>query len=352
LDSEKVGFNTWFGGSMVIPRAAVRAVTFLSPHYAVMYDGPYDEGGWTVVNNAPNSWTFREGALVGTGPGTLGRDLSLTNSTTVEFDLSWNAFFSLTVGIYCYVTERLELNGESCVVDIAPNKVNLRPMQNVGIPFNNMGVPIADGETKNRMHVAIECNRTEGTASIFINHALAKTWKDCNFQSTGTGIIFMQQPIMFGNSTLRLSHLKISQWEGRSEPESFDTPTTNDAVHFLNHDQAAGNIESIQDGKAKLNLAGTVLDVPLERVTQIEFAATNSPPDSSSPWQVRAHFPGGGSVSFQLEKWAEDAVSGRSAIFGTLAFQPRAIRELEFNLNRPREDSITSDTKEFEGLDE
>ena len=76
LDSEKVGFNTWFGGPMVIPRAAVRAITFLSPHYAVMYDGPYDEGGWTVVNNTANSWSFRDGAFVGTGPGMLGRDMN------------------------------------------------------------------------------------------------------------------------------------------------------------------------------------------------------------------------------------------------------------------------------------
>jgi len=352
LDSEKVGFNTWFGGPMVIPRAALRAITFLSPHYAVMYDGPYDEGGWTVVNNTPSSWSFRDGAFVGTGPGMLGRDMNLTNSTTVEFDLSWNALFSLSVCIYGDVTERLEVNGGSCVVDISPNRFNLRPIQNRGIAYNNAGVPIAEGETKNRMSVAIECNRAENTVSVFINHALAKTWKDCNFTSTGTGAMFMLQPIMFGNSTVKLSHIKISQWEGRSEPESFAAVTTNDAVHFLNHDQAAGNIESIQDGKAKLNLAGTVLDIPLERVTQIEFADAKPMVDSPGPWQVRAHFPGGGSVSFQLEKWAESAVSGRSSIFGTLAFQPNAIRALEFNLNQPRAESVAGDTKEFEGLDE
>jgi hypothetical protein len=67
---------------------------------------------------------------------------------------------------------------------------------------------------------------------------------------------------------------------------------------------------------------------------------------------VRAHFPGGGSVSFQLEKWDDKVVSGRSAIFGSLAFQPGAIREMEFNLNRPKEDAVIGENKEFEGLDE
>jgi hypothetical protein len=352
LDNERMGFRTWFGGSMVIPRAAVRAITFLSTHYSVMYDGPYDEGGWVVINNSPKSWTFHDGAWIGAGQGTLGRDLNLTNSATVEFDLAWNGLFSLDVGIYCDVMDRLEVNGGSCIVDLTPGKVSLRQVQNMGVPFNLAGVPVPEGEAKNRMHVAIECDKTEGTVSVFINHLLAKTWKDCNFQGSGTGVLFLQQPNIFSSSTLKLSHLKISQWEGRSEPETFAAATTNDAIHFVNHDRAVGNIESMQDGRAKLNLAGTVLNIPLERVTQIEFAAATTLAESAGPWQVRAHFPGGGSVSFQLEKWDDKLVSGRSAIFGPLAFQPGAIREMEFNLNRPKEDAVAGETKEFEGLDE
>ena len=67
---------------------------------------------------------------------------------------------------------------------------------------------------------------------------------------------------------------------------------------------------------------------------------------------MRAHFPGGGSLSFQLEKWDDKGVSGRSAIFGSLAFQSGAIREMEFNLNHAKEYEATADNKEFEELDE
>jgi hypothetical protein len=352
LDNEKVGFSTWFGGAMVIPRVALRSITFLSPHYSVAYEGPYDEGGWLVVNNLPKSWTFQDGAFIGAGQGTLGRDVGLTNSATVEFDLSWSGDFSLDVGIYCEVTDRLEVNGGSCLVDLKPNNVNLRSVQNnMGLPFHVAGVPIPGNEGKDRMHVAIECDRADASVSVFANRSLVKTWKDCNFQGGGTGIAFVQQAIMFGNGSVRVSHLKVSQWEGRSEPEVLVTATTNDAVHFINHDRAGGTIESIQDGKAKLNLAGTALDIPLDRVTQIEFAAAKTPEESRGPWEVRAHFPGGGSVSFALEKWDEHAVAGRSSIFGTLAFQPTAIREMEFNLDRPK-NPVVSSNKEFEGLDE
>jgi hypothetical protein len=352
LDNEHVDFRTWFGGSMVIPREAVRAITFLSTHYSVSYEGPYDEGGWVVINNSPKSWTFHDGAFIGDGPGTLGRDLNLTNSTTVEFDLAWSGVFSLEVGIYCDVMDRLEVNGGSCVVALTPGKVSLRQIQNMGMPFDLAGVPVPESEGKSRMHVAIECDKAAATVTVFINHLLIKTWKDCNFQGSGTGLLFLQQPNMFTSSILKLSHLKVSQWEGRAEPESFNAMGTNDAIHFINHDRAVGNIESIQDGKARLNLAGTSLDIPLARVTQMEFAAAKTPVESPGPWQVRAHFPGGGSVSFQLEKWDDKVVSGRSAIFGTLAFQAGAIREMEFNLSRPKEETVAGENKEFEGLDE
>src|SRR5580658_2968334 len=69
LDDQRLGFHTWFGGSMVLPRLAVRAITLLASNYSVLYEGPYDAGGWMVVNNTPKSWTFRDGAFFGTGAG-------------------------------------------------------------------------------------------------------------------------------------------------------------------------------------------------------------------------------------------------------------------------------------------
>jgi len=326
----------------------VRAITLLSPNYSVEYEGPYDAGGWVVVNNSPKSWTFHDGAFIGTGPGTLGRELNLTNSCTVEFDVAWTGVFALEAGIYCDATGRLEINGGSCVVNLTPRQISLNQIQNTGMFLNMANAPVPGSEGQSRMHVAIECDKAQGTVSVFINHLLAKTWKDFGFGS-GTGVMFKQQ---LSSSTLKLSHLKISQWEGRCEPETAALATNIDAIYFINHDRAAGKIESIQDGKARLALGEKVLEIPLERVTQMEFAAAKASTEPPSPWQVRAHFPGGGSLSFQLEKWDDKAVAGQSAIFGSLAFQPRSIREMEFNLNRPKAEGVAADNKEFEELDE
>jgi hypothetical protein len=359
LDNQRLGFKTWFGGDMAIPRPALRSITFLSSNYAVAYDGPYDAGGWTILNISPDSWTFHDGAFIGSGTGVLGRDLRLTNSVTMEFDLAWTGSFNLQVCLYCDAQERMDVASGACAVDFTPRQVNLRQAQNMGAVFNLAGVPLALEAGKSRMHAAIQCDKTEGTVSVFVNNQLIKIWKDCDFSNAGTGVFFVKNygyfniQNGFGNSgTVQLSRLKISQWQGRFEPETFVPATNTDSIRFVNHDRAAGKIQAIQDGKIKLALAGTELEIPLARVAEIDFAETNAAAEPAGPWVARAHFPGGGSLSFQLEKWDDWTISGRSAIFGPLALQSAAVREIEFNLDRPKEDGVTAAVREFEELDE
>jgi hypothetical protein len=351
LDSDRLEFKTWFGGTMSIPRTSLHTITFLSKNYSIAYEGPYDASGWIIGNNVLDGWTYHDGSFIGSGPGTLARDLGLTNSTTVEFDLAWDGMFELMVDVYSDATDHLEYNSGSYVVEFTSRQITLRHVQSGGIPrnFGSVAMPGAAGQGK--MRVTIQCNRAEGTVSVFINNLLARKWTDdAGLRSAGTGILFQEEN--FPGVSVKLSNLKISQWEGAYEPDTSTVTTNADAVHFVNHDRAAGKIAAIKDGKVSLLLAGRLLDVPLERVTQINFAVTNVFAERAGPWEVRAHFPGGGSLSFQLEKWDDKAVDGTSALFGLLDFQPGAIREMEFNFILHKENSVTVPDKEFEDLDE
>jgi hypothetical protein len=204
---------------------------------------------------------------------------------------------------------------------------------------------------KNKIHVTIQCNKDESTLSVFVNNQLVRVWKDdSGFAVAGSGLLF-QTEVFSGGST-RIGNLKISQWEGSYEPDTTISATNADSIHFINHDRAGGKILGIKDGSVALALGDMNLNIPLQRVTQINFATTNTSTESPGPWVVRAHFPGGGSISFQLEKWDSQTISGKSAIFGMLAFQARAIREMEFNLDRAKNEEVAATSKEFEDLDE
>jgi hypothetical protein len=352
LESGQFSFHTWFGGTMTIPRAAVRNITFLSRGYRIAYEGPYDANGWIMGNNnSPQCWVYRDGSFIDSGPGTLARDLGLTNSATIDFDLAWSGPFALLVHLYSDALDHLDYNNGSCLVEFSPSQVTFHHVPALA-PLRSFigGAPLPGGDQR-KLHATIQCNKEEGTIAVFVNNSLVKSWNaDGGLKGAGTGLLF--QGVVMPGVTIRLSDFKISQWAGRYEPDNSLAATNDETIHFINHDRTSGKITAIKDGKVTLALGATTLDVPLERVTQINLPAPSAPPEPSGPWQVRAHFPGGGSVSFQLEKWDKKSIAGRSAIFGPVDFQPGAIRQMEFNLNRPKEDLAFAADKEFEDLDE
>jgi hypothetical protein len=353
LDSDKLGFSTWFGGTMTIPRSAIRAITFLSKNYSILYEGPYDSSGW--IRSSPQSWNYHDGWFTSQGPGTLARDFSLTNSSTVDFDAKWTGVLDLQVQLYTDVLDRMEYNNGSYVLQFtagnAAGQILLRQSRSIG-PLRSFGIaPMPSLGGKNKIHVTIQCNKDESSVSVFVNNQLVRVWKDdAGFAVAGSGILFQSEG--FSGGAIKLGNMKISQWEGSYEPDTTIAATNGDSIHFVNHDRAGGKITEIKDGKVTLALGDKSLNIPLQRVTQINFANTNASGESSGPWVVRAHFPGGGSVSFQLEKWTNEKISGTSAIFGLLAFQAHAIREMEFNLDRPKDEGVAGAAKEFEDLDE
>jgi hypothetical protein len=350
LDDDHLGFNTWFGRSLTVPRASVQSITFLSSNYSILYEGPGDAEGWIIGNHNPDSWIFRDGTFISESSGLLGRDFNLSGSSTIEFDLAWSDKFEFLVSIY---SDALDLhNGSAYLLEITSDQVNLRhtdpgrqaPPRN----FGSAPLPILAG--KNKARITIQSNKDEGTVAVFVDNILAKRWKDENgFSAVGSGLLFWQAGT---DAVLKLSNLKISQWEGRFEPETSAVMTNVDAIRFINHDQAAGKITGIKDGKVTLAMGETVLQIPIQRVTQVNFAAGPVAAATRGPWEVRAHFPHGGSLSFQLEKWDDKEVSGRSAIFGPLAFQPGQIRQLEFNLDHTKTAAPVMGDRELEGLDE
>lgn len=352
LDDQHLTFNTWFGGTLTVPRSSVQTVTMLSSNYNILYEGPGDASGWVISNHNPESWTLVDGAFVSGTPGTLGRDFKLTGSSTIEFDMAWSDLLELQVFIYSDAVDHLNA-GDSYVLQFRRDQVSFsRIDSNRQFPFRTFGsvpLPIAPG--KNKAHVTIQSNKEEGTVAVSIDNVLVRRWKDENgLNVTGGGVLFQQNVTTAPN--IKLGNFKVSEWSGRFEPETSAVATNTDVVRFINHDQAAGKITAIKDGKVTLALGETALQIPLQRVTQLNFAAIPALAATRGPWEVRAHFPRGGNVSFQLQEWNDKKVLGRSEIFGAIAFEPGQIRDLEFNLDRPRISIPQLNDREFDDLDE
>lgn len=350
IKDQKMRLQSWFGDNVQADLNTVDVITFSSKGYNLLYEGPAGLDGWHIGRN-PKSWEYRDGAFVANGADLLGRDFGLSGSATLEFELQWNGAFSLSIILYSASVDRFDYSSNAYVVYLGTGSISIQRVQG-GTGAIMLGqAQLPDMLRRNRMRFEIRCNKEDATLSLFADGKFVQRWKDSNaggFVAKGTGIVFFSQ---VEPRSLKLSNIRVAEWDGRFEPDSAtNAPPDLDVVYLANRDKVVGKVDALEQEKAIVTTKQAKLDIPLSRVTQIRFGRdggnTNSAPD-----ELRASFPGGETVVFKLDKWDGAEVKGTSQTFGSLAFDPKNIRQLQFNLHRtqnPAEKEPSADNEFLE----
>lgn len=340
LSEAAVEFSTWFGNRLSAPRESLRSLAFLSPGFRIIYEGPIGLEGWKRGRD-PNAWKYQDGIFISTGVGVLGRDFQFRGSSRIEFDLQWNGTFSLIVPVYTAALDRFDYRSNSYMFYISRGYVSLQRVQ-AGAGVRNLGqgqIPGMQGKT--RVHVEIRVNKPEAEMEIFIDGKRIRQWRDSGgFAGTGTGMAFFSQ---LNGPIVQISNIRVSAWDGYSDPVELQRNTgPEDLVYLRNRDQVPGKLKSMDAQNVLISSLGTELKIPLQRVTRVAISEAGYAPLQETPWEVRAHFPGGMAVSFILDSWREGLLSGRSANFGPVTFDAQHIRRVQFNLGRSKQTGETS----------
>lgn len=330
IDSDTVQLESWFGGALQTPRRSVQSITFLSKGYSILYEGPTSPDGW-VQGRSPRGWEYRDGSFVATAAGTLGRDFRLSGSSSLAFDLSWNGDFSLILAVYTSVLDRFDYSSSSYMFYLRPGYVTLQRVQ-AGAGAINLGqAQIPEMGNKSKLRMEIRANQADATLGLLVNERLVQRWKDgAGFLNQGSGAVFFAQ---LDGPSIRISNIKVAQWEGDFGLDlSTNAPSKEDLIYLINRDKITGTLKNLQTATLSVFAAQTNLDIPLSRVSQICLGNAATNPPSASPWEVRAFFAGGGTISFQLQQWKDGLVTGNSRNFGKLELDPQYLRQLQFNL--------------------
>jgi hypothetical protein len=334
IDTEGFQLDAWFGGALKAPREALQSITFLSKGYSILYEGPTSGEGW-VQGKTPHTWEYRDGAMIATGAGTLGRDFKITKSCSLAFDLGWNGQFSLILALYTPVLDRFDYSSSSYMFYLSPGYITLQRVQGGAGAINLGQAQIPEMGRKSRLHLEIRASKEDNTLSLLVDDRLVQRWKDSSgFVGQGSGVVFFAQ---LDGPSIRVSNIKVAQWDGElALDSSTNAPSGDDIVYLINRDKVSGQLRHLQQGTLTIAVPETSLDIPLSRVSQICFANARTNSTQAGPWELRAYFAGGGTVAFQLNDWNSKRVAGRSTNFGEVEFDPRSIRQLQFNLGRPK----------------
>lgn len=328
IQDGQAAIDTWFGQGVQAPIASLSSISFSAKGYRLVYEGPNGLDDWKTGRN-PRSWTYRDGAFIANGADLLGRDFGLSDSSSLEFDLAWNGAFSLSITLYAETIDRFDYSSSAYLVYLGLSTISVQRVQR-GTGAVLLGQTQVPGMLqRNQMHFEIRCNKDDSTIALYADGEFVQKWKDnTGFVAKGSGIVFFSQS---EPRALKLSNIRVAEWEGKFEPEMLtNAPPNMDVVFLANRDKVIGTVNTVADGKMNIDTRQGQLDIPLERITQVHFREQGASAETLAGGQVRAAFPGGESLGFNLESWQAGQVVGQSAIFGRVTFDTDRIRQLRF----------------------
>jgi hypothetical protein len=328
LSDKTLVLNTWYAGSLQIKRPMIQRIMFTVRNPEAVYLGPTGLDGWVTEGNR-NAWTYRKGAFYCQSNGSLGRDVKLPDVSSVEFDLAWRGqlYFQFAV----YVDDLRQIyNAGGYMFQFNYASVTLqraRPQRG----FNNLGNPVElpEFQRKTKAHVAVRVNKPKKTIALFVDGTLLKQWSDPgDFAGKGTGLVFMSQ----GQGQFRISNISVTEWDGRLDTDVASAATQEDLVRFANNDKVSGNLGGIANKEITFTTSFANMEIPLERVQQIELASQKSEKARRQAADVRAFFIDGSRFTLALEKLDEQNLVGSSENCGRVSSSLDAFRRVQFHI--------------------
>ncbi|MBM3833991.1 MAG: hypothetical protein FJ403_12125 [Verrucomicrobia bacterium] len=342
-DSERIVLETWYAGRIEIPRKMVQFIMPKIEEGPLLFAGPEGLEEWTIgqVNSVPDAgvWKYKDGAFYATRSASVARDLKLPDVAKIECDLTWKGVLYMAIALYTDYLHPVNLQSKETgpefggfySLQLRHYIADLLPVTKKE-PIRYLGqAPIPTVSQKNKIHLDIRVNKPKRTIALLVDGVLVKQWIETeDFVGQGTGVRFVHQ----GHGAIKLSNIRVSQWNGQFEEKPSPTPNSKDDIARLqNGDRAVGQLQAIRDGKVTFApAAGAPLDIPLNRVKVLEFASLKADRANEDNADIKATFRSGGSIALRLEKWSEGEVIGTSPNFGRITLNPLAFERVQFNL--------------------
>lgn len=341
LNDSTLVMETAAAGRMEIQRSML---TTLQPNVGaseVVYEGPNDLAEWTVGRMGGNveAWRFKDGMLLNQYPATLGRQIdNMPDSVNIQFDLAWRRYPNFQV--FFFTDELQRYNGNAYMMQVSGSSFYLHRVSRDGNTrqLGNQNHDRLGNGTVSRGRFNILVDKATKTIVVLMDGQVIKQVEDAEpFAGNGKGLMFLSQD----NAGFRISNIRVSRWNGELPgPRPGAAEAKEDFVRLVNGDKVSGRLISIEAGKVKFETSFAALEVPVERVSDIELSQERRAEPRRTKDDVRALLVDGGSLTLALESLGAEKMAGASESFGKVSVDMKRVRRIEFNIHRemPKEE--------------
>lgn len=330
LDEQVGVLQTWYAGVVTLKRAVVQRLIFLRGEATALYRGPNNLEEWKREGGSRGAWVFQKGALVASGGGgTLGREMALPAAASIEFDLAWRGALYVNVG-FGFDDPRQIYNSGGYMVQFSQQQVFLnrhRPQRGSNIVGTHSEVPALQRQTRTR--VQLRYSKDKKLVMLALDGKLVRQWNEPeDWAAKGGCLVFVNQ----GPGQFRISNLVVTSWDGRVEEEPTAGSDAEDLVRLTNGDKVSGRVKQIEKDQVILSTSFAEMNIPVGRVSGIEFGSARMERARRQPEDVRAMSADGHRLTLALERLDEQHLVGTSDNFGKLTAALGAFRTIQFRI--------------------
>lgn len=336
LDESHVTLQTWYGGILKVRRTMAKDLEIQRTHRTI-YAGPEDLESW-VVEGDKNAWRLSSGTLSASRGAGIAREIQTPDRTHIQFDLAWRS--SLRFRVLLLSDEGETTQPDNCYDLVCQRRfVYLRKRwvaRTTGGSKIIGQANIAELAAKEKVRFEFYIDRKAGTVALYIDGRQAHVWtdEDPKAGSFGNWLHFISEDFY----PIQVSRIRVSPWKG-SLPENVEVTEEPEEeelegqmIRLQNGDIVVGEVGLIQDGVLAVETEFCKMRIPVDRMRTIDLSEGEYEEPIRKKGDVRAWLREGGRITFRLDSFEKDTLTGYSQTFGDVQFKLNAFSRLEFNI--------------------
>jgi len=321
LSESTLEISTDYLGELSIPRSSVSRIAPSPWGGKLIYRGPFQEQGWTIIEPLPEEneeedtseseeekahplWVYSSASWYNYSFHPLKADFKLSSTSRIQFDLAWKNRMQLGLALHMDLTPLtpdVEAIGNPLLDKGRSDRIPQQLGSGILCNFHGSNVQLDaigfDSEIKparKRIHsenknfrrefsqtgqakIDIRTDQINRRILVYINDEIALKWEGKEDQDflKGSGLAIMG---LNTASRLRISNISVSEWNGEPDSALSMTATGKDDIVLLTNgrDRISGQVTEISENIVHVKSSYANFAIPQDQVSEISLSTSQT----------------------------------------------------------------------------
>lgn len=292
LDDTHLGFETWFAGTLQIPRSQIASVQFGTTPQNILYSGPENIKNWQRPSHEP--WRIRKNVLTSRNSGSISKNIPLTQNFIFTTNIKWqrnsqfkiNLCTTLDASTDDRATDGYQLNLNRNGITVFRLKSGKTSANRTQTLISSQ-VKLSEFQYRDSK-LEVRVNRNNNSIRLFLNGNELGYGIDPNTPPTGTSISLECS----SSNSVSLNHITVTDWDTTTSHQYLEDRASEDTdtLSAKDGDRFTGEIQNYNPEQNTLttltSFSSEPMQIPIEHCSIMYFAEKSDLPKLKGAYRI------------------------------------------------------------------